>query len=246
MKFNLGTFIFQLINFFVLLFILKRLLFKPVREMLEKRRAAEKTAMENAEKIRLDAFALKEDYERKHADLEVMRRKTLDKAEEEGEARRVLILKNAEEEAKAVFEKGDAKLARDKEKAATGIRDEIIKNSLAYASAILSGLSDENLHNKILEKLIETMPDIVGEVERVPNSAHEIPVEIVSAYPVPQPFLAKIREKFDIAQVKKISVSASVDTSLLAGAVVKVFDRVYDASLKGNLAAFGQKLKAVQ
>ncbi|MBI3580615.1 MAG: F0F1 ATP synthase subunit delta [Nitrospinae bacterium] len=244
MRFNLGTFVLQLINFFVLLFILKRLLYKPVREMLEKRREMEKMAMAEAEKIRLEARAVTEEYEVKRAEMETDRVKILEGAEEEAEEKRKAILKKAEEDATTVFEKGVAKLDRERNNAASEIKEEIIKISLAYSSAVLSGLSDENLHNRILEKLVEMTPEIAGEARRAAKAADgAVTAEIVSAYPVPEPLLSRIRKEFESVPLKNAVVSASVDRTLIAGAVMKVFDKSYDASLKGNLAAFGQKLK---
>jgi F-type H+-transporting ATPase subunit b len=246
MKFNVWTFIFQLINFFVLLYILKRLLFKPVRELLEKRRAAEKKAMEDSEKVRRDAVALAEEYKKKQAEFEAVRGGMLASAEEDAEERRKVILKKAEEESKSIVERGEAKLDREIKTAATALKDEVIGNSIAYASAILGGLADENLHGRLLGRLMELTPEMVAEAGRHSNSENGVPVEIVSARAVPEPLLEKIRKEFEAIPFKKITVSSRVDATLVAGAVLRVFDKVYDASLKGQISSFGQKLRAVE
>ena len=61
MKFNIWTFLLQTINFIVLLFILKRLLFKPVREILQKRRDLVRESLEKVELTQKEAQALKEE-----------------------------------------------------------------------------------------------------------------------------------------------------------------------------------------
>ncbi|MEJ2315268.1 MAG: F0F1 ATP synthase subunit delta [Nitrospirota bacterium] len=58
MKFDLWTFLFQIVNFVVLLYILKRLLFKPIREIMEKRRKAINDALSGAEGKRQEAEKL--------------------------------------------------------------------------------------------------------------------------------------------------------------------------------------------
>ena len=61
MKFDIWTFLFQTINFIVLLYILKRLLFKPVRDILQKRRDLVLESLEKVELMQKEALALKEE-----------------------------------------------------------------------------------------------------------------------------------------------------------------------------------------
>ena len=60
MKFNIWTFLFQVINFVVLLFILKKLLYKPVKEIMEKRRGLIEKTIGDAERTKKEALELKE------------------------------------------------------------------------------------------------------------------------------------------------------------------------------------------
>ena len=62
MKFDIWTFTFQIINFVVLLFILKRLLYKPIREILRKRRELVEKIIEDAEKTKKEALELKAEH----------------------------------------------------------------------------------------------------------------------------------------------------------------------------------------
>ena len=55
MKFDFWTFAFQIVNFAVLLFILRRLFFKPVREIMAKRAAQVQAALDAAEKAQTEA-----------------------------------------------------------------------------------------------------------------------------------------------------------------------------------------------
>ena len=58
MKFDIWTFLFQVINFLVLLFILKRVLYKPIREIIEKRRSLIRQRIDEAEKTKKEALEL--------------------------------------------------------------------------------------------------------------------------------------------------------------------------------------------
>lgn len=247
MKFNIWTFGFQLINFFVLLLILRRLLYRPVREIMEKRRAEVRKTIEEAGKVKAEAEALKEEYEKKTSEMDSLRADIIEKAEDEAEEKRGGILKKAQEEAELALEKERSKLELERKKTESALKDLVVKNSLSYATAILSDFSDENLHGRILEKLMEGLPGIAGEVKEAAAAAAEgFTVEITSAYPLTEPVLGKVRNEFESAASGKVTLKEKVDSGLISGAVIRVFDRVYDASLKGQLKAFEQSIKRVE
>ncbi len=245
MKFNIWTFIFQLVNFFVLLLILRRLLYRPVREIMEKRRAAVKKTLDDAERTRAEAIALKEEYAGKSAGIERLRNEVLEKAEDDAGAHRKEIVKKAEEEASVIFEKEKAKLEVERRKAESELKDAVIKSGLSYASSVLADLSDENLHGRILEKLSDGLPEIAGEIKDMAASRNGFSVEITSAYPLRDSFVEKVQKEFGSVSPKKVEITTGVDRGLISGAVIRVFDRVYDASLKGQLKVFEQKLKGL-
>ena len=55
------TFIAQICNLFIQMYLIKRFLFKPINEMLEKRRAAADAEITDAEAAKKEANAIKED-----------------------------------------------------------------------------------------------------------------------------------------------------------------------------------------
>lgn len=243
MKFNIWTFIFQLINFVVLLLILRRLLYRPVKEIMEKRGAAVRKTLEDAEKSKQEAVSLKEEYEEKKTGIDRLRGEVLDKAEEEAETRRKEILRKAEEEAKVIFQKEKARLDFEKQKIESQLKENIVDTSLSFAASILSDLSDVNLHNRILEKLMESVPGIVEKIKDMNIPADGLTVEIVSAYPLPGSLTERVLQEFKPVSHGKVSVNAVIAPDLISGAVIRILDMVYDASLKGQLQSFGEKLR---
>ncbi|HHN65335.1 MAG TPA: hypothetical protein ENK09_08260, partial [Nitrospirae bacterium] len=63
--FNWWTFFFQIINFVVVVYILYRVLFRPVRDMILKRRTEIERSRADIEKERSEAEALKKEFEEK-------------------------------------------------------------------------------------------------------------------------------------------------------------------------------------
>ena len=62
MQFDWTTFVLEVLNFLVLLWILKRFLYQPVLEVLDARQARIKAEMAQAEKLQDDAAALGKQY----------------------------------------------------------------------------------------------------------------------------------------------------------------------------------------
>jgi F-type H+-transporting ATPase subunit b len=246
MKFNIWTFIFQLINFVVLLLILRKVLYRPVKEIMEKRRAAVRKTLADAERTKQEAASLKAEYEHKKIEMDKLREAARDKAEEEAEAQRKEILRKAEEEAKVIFQKEKARLDFERKKTESGMKKVMADMGLSFAASILSDLSDINLHNRILEKLMGNVPGIVKEVQDMNIPSIGLTVEIVSAYPLPDSAADRVLREFRAAYQGKVSVHTVIEPELISGAVIRVLDMVYDASLSGQLKAFGEKLRKAQ
>ena len=61
------TFIAQICNLFLQMYLIKRFLFKPVNEMLQKRRAMADAEIQDATKAKEEAVAMKTEYEQNMA-----------------------------------------------------------------------------------------------------------------------------------------------------------------------------------
>ena len=83
--FNGWTFIAQILNLFIQLYLFKRFLFKPIKNILAKRQAEVDAIYDEADKAKLDAETAKSDYEahlltantEAEADIELERRKAV-------------------------------------------------------------------------------------------------------------------------------------------------------------------------
>jgi F-type H+-transporting ATPase subunit delta len=66
--------------------------------------------------------------------------------------------------------------------------------------------------------------------------------EVVTAAPVGEDYLGKLRAELEKATGKKVTVSHKVDKSLIGGVVTRIGDRVIDGSVKTRLATFRENL----
>jgi F-type H+-transporting ATPase subunit b len=241
MRFDLTTFLFQMVNFIVLLFILKRLLYKPVREIIEKRRALIEKTVQDAEKTKLDALELREKYQKEMDQLKDVRGQTLERLQQEVMEEKKKMLRTAEEEAGRVIEREKAIFDTEKKRLQTELKDEAVDTACVLAEHLLKDLSDEELHKAIFRRLLkgleETVPDLSG-IKDEP-----LRLELASAYPLSKEELGEFSTTLESLLSRKVVVDTSIDENLIAGTRMKAYDKVYNFSLSGQVDLFRGRLR---
>ena len=116
MKFNIWTLLFQIINFIVLLYILRRILYKPIREIIEKRRGLIAKTVEDAEKTKKEALELKEKHQEELNKLKILQNRMLEQTREEALKDRNKLLSEAEKDAAKINEKEKALFDAEKKR----------------------------------------------------------------------------------------------------------------------------------
>jgi F-type H+-transporting ATPase subunit b len=123
MSFDPWTLAFQLLNFAVLLLVLFRLLFKPVREIMAKRAAQVQAALAAADKARAEAEQLKAGLVLERERVGALRAEMLEKLRGEIEEHRQRRLAGVDAEAKSLLDRGRAVLESEQRKAGEELRE---------------------------------------------------------------------------------------------------------------------------
>ena len=243
MKFDPWTFIFQIVNFVVLLLILKRILYKPIREIMEKRRALAAGAMEEAQNALKEAQALKT---RREEELEAFRSRHAELGEEmknEVAQERRKLLAEAAEAAKRQADKERALFETEKIRQGTQLRELAVGTVERYAANLFRDIADEDLHQALYRRLL-------GETDRVAAGLRDaavrnkvLSVEVTSAYPLREDEERRLHEALETRAGSRVVLSTTVDKELIAGARIRAADTVYDASLRGQLNTLAAGLK---
>ena len=73
-----------------------------------------------------------------------------------------------------------------------------------------------------------------------------IKAEVTSAIPLSEAQLNSLKEKIEASTNSKVEIKTFVDESIIAGLVIKVGDRLVDASYKGQLADLKKQLSKLR
>jgi len=151
---NWTFFISQLVNFAILFFLLKRFLYKPILDMLEKRREEIETGLAQAKKMA-------EDSKKFDADQIVLMQKAkkesqaiVENAVQAGEKIRDGILKDASEKAKDILDAAELRLEEEKKKMLGEVRSEVISLASSIAEKILHEKMDSEHDKKFIQGLL--------------------------------------------------------------------------------------------
>ena len=244
MKFDFWTLLFQIINFVVLLFILKRVLYKPVKEIIEKRRNIIEKNISEAEKIKEEAMEIHARNQQEMEKLKELKRELTDKMKEEVEAEKGVILADAEKEAQKLIEKKQVLFDTEKRRLETELKSRALEIVEAFCAGLLRDISNEDLHRALFTKFKAEIPRLTEDIKNAYGD-NEIKIELLSAYPLSEADMKEIENEFATRLNKKVSFEAVLDAGLIGGLRVRVLDKVYDASLKGQIQTFRDRLRGV-
>lgn len=242
MGFNWTTFGLEIINFLILVWILKRLLYKPIKKIILARKEEIQATLDKANKIKQDAEELQKKYELNSKDWEKEKEEKLAQLQNDLQAekkRQETLLANSlkaeKEKSQAQEEQRVASLIDKKEK-------EVIINTVKFSAKFLQPFADAALENKILDLFVNTLgalpqEKIVALKNEIDN--HNITAQIKSAFSLSDEQKNKLKLAFEKTFANKNLVyNFAVNPELLAGLLVSIGSMVFDANLKNELKLF--------
>jgi F-type H+-transporting ATPase subunit b len=150
-----GLMIWTLVIFGITLFILRRYVFGPVGQAIEKRRADIARSIEEAERARDEAAALLEDYRTRLAEARREADSLREQGRKEGERQAQEILAQAQAQRERILADAEAQIAAEARSAASGLRDQVAVLVLLAAEKVSRrSLSDDD-HRRLIEEAIE-------------------------------------------------------------------------------------------
>jgi F-type H+-transporting ATPase subunit b len=150
-----GLMIWTLVIFGITLFILKRYVFGPVGQAIEKRRTEIASSIEEAERSRDEATALLEDYKTRLAEARKEADTLREQGRKEGERQGQEVLTQAHAQRERMLSDAETQISAEARSAASGLRDQVATLALLAAEKVSRrSLSDDD-HRRLIEEAIE-------------------------------------------------------------------------------------------
>ena len=123
------------------------------------------------------------------------------------------------------------------------LKDNAVDTVCIFASRLLKDISDEELHKTIYRKLLKGIGEIVSDLAGMKEQKEPLVVELATAYHLGGEESAQFRRTLESLLSRKVIVTTTLDETLIAGARIKAYDKVYNYSLSGQVELLKMKLK---
>jgi F-type H+-transporting ATPase subunit b len=241
MKFSIVTFIIQIVNFALLAYILYRVLYKPLRNIMEKRRRLVMEDIDKAVRMKEEAVGIKEKYEKLVKETEALKKKEMEHAVEQAEEARKAIMERAVREADEEKEKASAVIENERSEMMEKLRMGAVDVSALLAARLLSPLADESLHRKLTELMLKELEERPPAIpERGSEGSRAV---VASAYALNNSEAGSLEALLKDYVGPAVVIEYKVEPELIGGVRLWVDGLVLDGSLKGQLAAFKERAR---
>jgi len=236
-----STFILEIINFLVLVWILQRFLYKPVLEVIARRKAGiEQTLAESAE-IREEATAQQAQYEARLADWDKERRAAREALTQELESQRAGKLVEMQAGIAEEREKSRVSEARRQADIEHKLEEAALNQAARFARRLLQQASGPELETRLVELVITELLQLPEErITALRNGYRTGPESVVvtSAYPLPDDQRQRLAQALTRATGSDVPMQLEQDADLLAGLRITRGPWVIGANLRDELEGF--------
>ena len=154
---NVWQMLFAWCNLLILYVFLKKILFKPIKNMIDSRQKEVDDMYSSAEAAETDAKAMKSEYESKLSRAEAESEEILRTAQRRALLKEEEILKEAATEATRIRDRATEEIELEKKRMLSEIKDEVSGMAVDIASALIGREVSGKEHEQFIDKFIDEL-----------------------------------------------------------------------------------------
>lgn len=241
MELNWSTFVLEIINFLVLVWILKRFLYQPVLGVIARRRQAIEKQLADAHQLRDQAEDSKLRYENRLADWNQERQQALDKLHVELEQKRQEGLSRLKTELAEEMEKNRIAETRQQKQIMREMQQQALNQGAQFASRLLGECAGPELEQRLFDILMDDLRALSEEQSKaLAGEWGESPEQVVvcSAYALPDEQKLALQQSLKSVLGQPVPVQYERDRNLLAGLRITIGAWVLNLNVRDELQGF--------
>lgn len=203
MQVNWFTVIAQIINFIVLVWLLKRFLYKPILKAIDEREEKIAAQIKHAEAQDTKAKNEQAEFQKKNKSFDMEKKELMDKAIAETHEERQKLLEDARNEATELRSKLEKSLKEMQENLNRDILLKTQQEVFAIARKTLSDLASLSLEEQSTNIFIKRLNEVTNEEKKLFVEAFK-----KGSYPI------LVRSAFDLAEKQQIDIKSAVNEIL--------------------------------
>ncbi len=154
---NLWTMIFAWCNLLIIYLFLRKLLFNPVKNMIDSRQKEIDDMYSDAESSRSSANEMKAEYEEKLGRAEEESEDILKSALRRAQLKEEEILREADAKAARTLERAEEEIEMEKKRAINEVKDEVSELAIGIATAVIGRDVKADEHSELIDDFINNM-----------------------------------------------------------------------------------------
>ncbi len=239
---NLGFLLAFTVNFLIVVVVLRKWVYIPILDALEKRRVTIARGLEDA---RVAAEA-RENAERDAADIiseaQAKGGQIVREANERAEAVAREVRAEAEAEAEREREVALAEIQQERERILSDLRGQVAALAMAVAQKLIGESLDEIRQHALINEFFSGVR--AGEVVVLDDASNlkGASADVTSALPLSSEEKEIVRRDLLSRMGDQATVTFRVDPTILGGLIVRVGDKVWDASVAGQMDNLRQSM----
>lgn len=241
MELSWTTFVLEIINFLVLVWILKRFLYRPVLTVIARRQAGIEKRLSDAEALQADAEKLQSQYESR-----------LDDWEQERQQARESLAKELDTERARKMEELQTTLEQEREKARVAeahrqadtlrkIEESALRQGARFATRLLEQASGPDTETRLVELLITELSQLPAkQIAALRNNYGNVPesIVVISAFPLSDDQCHRLEQTLVKITTPGIPIRFEQDSELLAGVKIIIGPWALAANIRDELMGF--------
>jgi F-type H+-transporting ATPase subunit b len=227
MNFSWWTFALQAVNFLILIWLLKRFLFKPVTAVVARRKEEIARGMTEVSAEKQKALDLQRDLQAQREGIEAERQRAIEEQHAQLAEERKKILDESHAGAEKIRIQAAARLNEERAGAAQELLSQTIELAVNLAQRLLRELASTSLDQAFLTRVLDYM-DHLPVQERAALASHlgQTSVVVTTAHPLVAGEEAKWREQLARRIGADARMTFRADPTLIAGAEITFPDAI--------------------
>lgn len=245
MEFDWSTFILEIINFLILIWILKYFLYKPVLKIIEQRKAGIQKELDNAQTMRNESLLLQQQYENRLQEWRQEKQQLRHKMHEEIAAERERLVQELHRSLEQEQKKSEVISQRQLKESLKISKKRALDYGARFTAALLSRIASAELESRLFDILLEdlaALPPEQLETLRTTVLEQEQAISITSGYELTQDNRKKLENTLYYLFETGLNYDYQTDPQLVAGLRIVIGPWILHANLQDELQFFSESV----
>jgi len=245
LELNWSTFVLEIINFLVLVWILKRFLYRPVLAMLRQRQQEIEAKLDEASRLRSEGSELQQQYEGRLEAWERERQQARDSLHEEIRSEKASKLEQMEKELAAERQAAAIVDERGRNEERQRYQQTAHAQGASFAARLLESSAGPELERHLFDLLLQSLDEMNTEqrndlLTRCRSSGGK--VKLTSAFPMSSQQIEELQKKLSEPDSQAIEIEHRQDPQLVAGFHLVVDSLVLHLNVHDELEGYADLL----